>query len=333
MRIGIVNEDIWDFFHEIYADLSAHHQVTLFKRRRYQLPVMNERINRTALHRDLRTFMGQNEVVFFEWASELLAVASHLPKSCGIITRIHRYDLYEWLDKVRWEAVDKIILVSQAKVRELEKVLPAQAHKIVVIPEAISLERFKPHTKPFSGNLGILCHLKPRKRVYDLVLAFYELSQKMAGLHLYIGGDMRPLYADYHEALQRLVKELKLEEQVTFDGHVANPEQWYRKIDIFLSNSYSEGLQVSPMEAIASGCYCFSHFWDGADELLPEENLFYTSSELQAKLSAYCQASDEEKCQKQAVLRQLVTEKFDVAKTSAQIRQIIEQLGATQSRV
>ncbi len=329
MRIGVVNEDIWDFFHEIYADLSARHQTTLFERRLYHLPFLNVRLNRMILHRDLREFMHNNDVIFFEWASELLAVASKLPKSCGIVTRIHRYDLYEWIDKVAWDAVDKIILVSKAKQREFQNRLPSQAHKIVVIPEAISLDRFKPHQKQFSGNIGILCHLKPRKRVYDLVLSFYELTKKIDGLHLYIGGDMRPLYADYHEALHRLVNELNLQEHVTFDGHVSNPEEWYRKVDIFMSNSYSEGLQVSPMEAIASGCYCFAHYWDGADELLPRENLFYTNSELQEKIIEYCRLGSEAKQQRQSALRTIVTEKFDVNKTRTLIRNLIEEVGSS----
>jgi hypothetical protein len=34
------------------------------------------------------------------------------------------------------------------------------------------------------------------------------------------------------------------------------------------------------MEAVASGCYCLSHDWDGADELLPAENLYLTDSQL-----------------------------------------------------
>jgi glycosyltransferase involved in cell wall biosynthesis len=68
---------------------------------------------------------------------------------------------------------------------------------------------------------------------------------------------------------------------VTFYGHVEKPEDWYPRIDIFISNGYSEGLQVSPMEAMATGCYCLSHHWDGADELLPVEQLYFTDRELQ----------------------------------------------------
>lgn len=326
MNIGIAINDIWDFFHDVYSEFETHHHTTLFKRNVFNLPILNTRFNRYRLEKDMRNFMRSNEVVFFEWASELLAVASYQPKTCGLVTRMHRYDIYEWIDKVRWDAVDKIILVSKAKQVELSSKLPEHAHKIVVIPEAVSLEKFKPSSKPFGGDIGILCHLKPRKRVYDLVLSFYEMTKKHDGLHLHIGGDMRPAYVDYHEALHRLVANLNIQDKVTFYGHVAQPEEWYRNIDIFISNSYSEGLQVSPMESIASGCYCLSHFWDGADELLPAENLFYTSSELIDKVLEYTDLTESERKQKQAALLAMVRDNFDVGKTRVQIRELVEEV-------
>ena len=329
MKLGIVNDDIWDFFHEVYADLNDNYQTHLFKRREYHLPLLNNRINRYILRNDLTEFMKSNDVLFFEWASDLLGMASNMPKTCGIVTRMHRYDLYKWIDDVNWDTVDRIILVSQAKQQEFVKMLPQHEHKIVVIPEAISLQRFRMKPKDFRGNLGILCHLKPRKRVYDLVLAFYELSQRVDGLRLFIGGDKRPLYADYYEALHLLVQKLKLEEKVIFDGHVPDPENWYGKIDIFISNSYSEGLQVSPIEAMASGCYCLSHWWDGADELLPEENLYFTNRELIEKIESFVELTESDKRDKIADLRERVCNNFDVDKTKIQIREVIEAVGAT----
>ena len=328
MNLGIVNEDIWDFFHEVYADFNENYHTSLFKRREYHLPMLNNRVNRAVLRNDLGAFMKSNDVIFFEWASDLLGMASNMPKTCGIVTRMHRYDLYKWIDQVNWDNVDRIILVSRAKQQEFAKTLPQQAHKIVVIPEAISLERFQMKPKDFHGNLGILCHLKPRKRVYDLVLAFYELSQRVDGLRLFIGGDKRPLYIDYYEALRLLVENLQLQDKVIFDGHVSDPENWYGKVDIFISNSYSEGLQVSPIEAMASGCYCLSHHWDGADELLPEENLYYANSELIEKIESYVNLSEGEKRDKIAALRGRVCNNFDVDKTKIQIREVVEAVGA-----
>src|SRR5690606_18831809 len=100
MRLGIAIEETWDFLHEIHADLAAHHDVTLFRRRQVGLPVFNARLNRALFRRDLGAFLRANDVVFFEWASELLAAASHLPKKAGIVTRLHRYEMYRWADRV-----------------------------------------------------------------------------------------------------------------------------------------------------------------------------------------------------------------------------------------
>ena len=327
MNIGVVNEDIWDFFHEVHQEISDKHRVRLFARRSSGWSVFKARMTRNRLHRDLRAFMQENDAIFFEWGSELLALATALPKTCGIVTRLHRHDIYEWYDKIDWGAVDKVILVSEAKRKRFAERYPQHAHRVEVIPEAISLKKFRPEARQFRGDIGILCHLKPRKRVYDLILTFSELARGRADLHLHIGGDERPAYRDYHEALQSLVRRLGLQDRVTFYGKVTDPASWYRKIDIFISNSYSEGLQVSPMEAIASGCYCFSHHWEGADELLPEGNLFFTSSELQGKILEHCDASSVEREARRQALCTMVRERFDVDRTKVQIRHLVEEAG------
>ena len=115
MKIGIAIEETWSFLHEIYADLQAHHTVTLFEPRQTGLPVFNQRLNSHLFRRNLRAFLQHNDVIFFEWASRLLAEASHMPKTCGIVTRLHRYEMYQWVDKINWANVDVIILVSEAK--------------------------------------------------------------------------------------------------------------------------------------------------------------------------------------------------------------------------
>jgi len=255
-----------------------------------------------------------------------------MPKTCGIVTRSHRYDLYRWANHINWQVVDKLILVSEAKRREFIAQFPQHVGKCVVIPEAISLEKFKFHSKPFAGDIGILCHLTPRKRVYELILEFFELLQEHGGLsgdsfHLHIGGGKHVLHVDYYNALHTLVKRLGLETRVTFYENVSDPQAWYPKIDIFLSNSYSEGLQLAPIEAMASGCYTLSHRWEGAEELLPEENLFYTGTELRGMILGYSNAPEAEKLRRRQALRAIVCDRFDINQIKVQIRQLVEEVG------
>jgi glycosyltransferase involved in cell wall biosynthesis len=328
MRIGIAIEDTWDFFHEIYAHLTAQHQTSLFQCKTVVLPILSTRINNRLHQRNLRNFMQQHDVLFFEWASGLLATASHLPKTCGIVTRLHRYELYQWADKINWHAVDKIILVSEMKRREFVERFPMHAAKVVVIPEAVSLQRFPFHMRRFTGNIGMLCHLRPRKRVYDLILTFCDLLKTEPGLHLHIGGGKAAGFDEYYYAIVSLVNRLKLGSKVTFYDHVSKPEEWYRQIDILVSNSYSEGLQVTPIEAMASGCYCLSHQWEGADELFDEKNLFYTSDELIEKIQHYCELTETERKIARIHSYCRVREQFNVDKTKLQIQQVIQEVAA-----
>lgn len=333
MKIGIAIEETWAFFQEVYDDLAEHHEVSLYEPKTRKTPIFQERVDRYFARREFSEFLKKNDVVFFEWSSRLLAEASKLPRTCGLVTRLHRYEMYHWFDQIRWDMVDKVILVSEAKKREFTERLPDQAKKIVVIPEAISLKRFQLKLKPFEGNIGTLCHLTPRKRVYELILAFYELTQRRPGFYLHIGGGEHPRFRDYYRSLRSLVRALNLEDRVIFYGSVSDPAAWYSKIDLFVSNSYSEGLQLSPMEAIASGCYCLSHYWEGADELLPAENLFYSEREFIQQVEAYCDLPEEEKQKKICTLQERVTSHFNVDKTKLRIREVVEAVGAAyQSR-
>ncbi len=328
MKLGIAIKDTWSFFTEIYEDLKQRHETSLFKPRQIKAPVISRRVNDFLFRRDLQTFLRTNDVVFFEWGSDFLAAASQLPRTCGIVTRIHRYELYTWADRINWDVVDKVILVSRAKQREFNARFPAHAAKTEVIYEAVSLDQFHPGPRKFGADIGTLCHLVPRKRVYELILAFSELSRHEPGARLHIGGGPKPKFRDYYAALHSLVRELGIQDKVVFYGNVADPAAWYRNIDIFVSNSYSEGLQVASIEAMASGCMVFSHRWEGADELLPDDCLYYTDSELVQRIRDYCASAEPERQRRRDILQLAARQRFSVDVTKAQIRRVIDEVGA-----
>jgi glycosyltransferase involved in cell wall biosynthesis len=326
LRLGVVNPETWDFFNELFEFFRSRYETSLFTKRETSLPIFRSRLEARRLRRDLGRFLRGHDVVFFEWASDMLALATSLPKSAAIVTRLHRWELYAWADAVDWNAVDRVILVSEAKREEFLKRFPEQESKVTVVPESIDLRRFPFTERHFSGSIGTLCHIRPRKRVYDLVLTFADLLKADPSLRLHIGGNPVPDQMDYYHALRSIVRRLSIEDSVVFDGLVERPWEWYPKIDIFVSNSYSEGLQVSPMEAMASGCYTLSHRWDGADELLPEDCLYGTNGELSEKVLAYCGMSDEAREQVRGRLRRIAAEKFDIEVNKFRIGELVEGL-------
>ena len=164
LRVGVINEETWGFFNEIYNDLTTHYRTSVFYRREFKLPIFHTRINRLILHRDLQNFMKKNDVVFFEWASGLLVTATHLKKYCPIITRLHRYEMYQWVDRINWNAVDRVILVSKTMQGEFIERFPDQAEKTIVAPPSTSLEKFNYVQKTYHGDIGVSVALNAKEK-------------------------------------------------------------------------------------------------------------------------------------------------------------------------
>ncbi len=324
--LGLVvgRNETWSFVRDLYDIWQDKYDVTVFEEQPVRSPFFQERLKRRQLEADLSTLLNTNDVVFFEWASELLTLASRLPRRARIVTRLHRYEMYQWAESVQWDGVDDIILVSKAKEREFLERFPEQTGKTHVVVEAIDLSRFPYHHRPYSGTLGILCHLTPRKRVYELILAFHQMRQLGIMETLRIGGGHQPLHADYAFALVDLVSRLGLDDHVIFDGPISDTAAWYQSVDVYVSNSFSEGLQVAPIEAMASGCYTLVHGWAGADELAPPDCLFMTEPELIARVDAYAQLPAKDQEAATLRLRRIAVDRFDIQQNEPVIRAILE---------
>jgi glycosyltransferase involved in cell wall biosynthesis len=318
----------WRFFQDIFTDLARCYETRVYKDKVYNTPLLYGRLNRWVLRRRIRSLLRRSDLCFFEWASELLALATHMPKYCPIITRLHAFELYAWAPRINWERVDKIIMVSEAMARQFLTQYPQCAGRVCVVYNGVSLQRFMPMPRPSGLELGMVCSVQPRKRVYEAVMMLDGLRRAHhCAARLHVAGSWSGDWKseEYYAAVRRLVRRLDLEEYVVFYGQVADPSQWLRQIDIFISHSYREGQQVALLEAMAAGCCCFSHVWDGAEEVLPQEYLYTTDAELQAKLSEYVQQPEQERRNRHARMRAIAEELFDIETTKANIRAIIEQ--------
>jgi hypothetical protein len=86
------------------------------------------------------------------------------------------------------------------------------------------------------------------------------------------------------------------------------------------------------MEAMASGCYCLSHYWTGANELLPAENLYVSHTELCQKIMQFSAKSADEKKDIADFMRQYACDNFDIEPVKAKIRTVLEE-AARQGRM
>lgn len=318
----------WGFFREIFEDLKSHYQTQVFEEKAYNIPLLYGRINRWAYQHGIRSTLRGSDLSFFEWASELLVPATQMPRYCPIITRLHSYEITFWAPKVNWNQVDKVILVSRAMQQKFVQLFPDHAQKTAVVYNGVSFDKFQPPARrDFRFNLGMVCSIHPIKRVYETVILVYKLKKLGLKPHLHVAGGRweNGYFDDYYVAIGRAIEKLGLTEDVTLHDHVEDTAGWLKQIDIFISNSYWEGQQVALLEAMATGCYSLSHFWDGAEEVVPRENIFITEDELLEKIVCYAQQPEAERHRLQAEMEAIAHDKFDVERQKAQIRGIIEE--------
>lgn len=333
MKLGLVVDGHWGFIRELLADWKSCYQTQMFSFEEINLPIAKGRVNPWRLRRSLTQFLADNDVVFFEWAGPLLVVASHLQIKTPMVVRLHSYELYDFAPRIHWETVSRVVLVSQAMQRHFSQAYTASADKSIVIYNGVDLRRFQKPERQFSGTIGMLGNLIPIKRVYEVVLALYELNRAGHRLSLRIAGP-RGTGADaerYWLAMQKAVRDLGLEQQVCFVGKVSDPEGFLRDVDIFISNSYWEGQQVALLEAMAMGCYCLAHSWDGADEILPAEYLYVTDQEFCDQVRRYCAMPEPVRRQHQERMRAIAREKFDIELTKGRIRDVLEATASERS--
>jgi glycosyltransferase involved in cell wall biosynthesis len=103
---------------------------------------------------------------------------------------------------------------------------------------------------PEAFVIGSVGRLEPQKSHDVLVRAFGDFLSQQSELdpHLVLAGD-----GPERDALERLVRELRLESRVHFLGHVEANWALYRSFDVFALASAWEGLPFSLLEAMASG--------------------------------------------------------------------------------
>jgi len=311
-RIGFIIDGSDQFVRPIEAVMRTHYQGDRFSPRFIHAPVIGTTANKLLFEVQLTRFLANHDLVFFEWSGSTLIRVSHMRKRCKIIARLHSIELATAAHLIDWSQVDVAIVPSRHIQQRLLSAANTAPPTIRVVPYGVDLECYRPAPRHFSYRLGMLCRVVPIKRVYEAILTLAELRRQGHPFSLEVVGTMGDgEEARYAWAVTSLVEQLELQDAVTFHGFVRNIADWFKSIDIFLSNSYWEGQQVSLLEAMASGCYCLSHSWRGSDEVLPPEQIYTTDSDLQLKLLAFAALPEDDKVRAQRNMRLCAETLFD----------------------
>jgi D-inositol-3-phosphate glycosyltransferase len=157
---------------------------------------------------------------------------------------------------------DRIIASTAKERQELIKYYGASPDKIAIIPCGINLDLFKPIDKEIARKeLGLdhqkvilfVGRIEPLKGLEQLLRALNYMEGEKPPLLMIVGGDEHSRGRVH--MLQRMAKELHIEDRVVFVGSVAQERLplFYSAADICAIPSYYESFGMVALESLACG--------------------------------------------------------------------------------
>jgi glycosyltransferase involved in cell wall biosynthesis len=189
----------------------------------------------------------------------VLRASNHLSREGPGKTRKRR--LSTWLARRFFPRADRLIAVSESVARDLERAAGIPPEKIATIYNPVVtarlLERaeaplehpwFAADQPPVILGVG---RLVAQKDFPTLVRAFARVRAERPARLLLLGEFKK---AKRHRALQQLIEELGVAEDVQLAGFVPNPLPYMKRAAVFALSSAWEGLPGALIEAMACSC-------------------------------------------------------------------------------
>ena len=178
-------------------------------------------------------------------------------------------DYFYFISKLSYQAVDELITLFE-KNQRIQLDIGAPKEKSLVIPNSINLDSLKYQKYAVRKNdayvVGAVLRVTPIKDVMTLIRSFKIVKETFSKAKLLIIGP-RDEDKEYYRQCLGLVELLKLEASVTFTGRV-DVLEYYRKMDVLVLTSISEGQPLVILEAMAVGLPVVSTDVGACSELL-----------------------------------------------------------------
>jgi glycosyltransferase involved in cell wall biosynthesis len=189
----------------------------------------------------------------------------------GVRSSYMDFSRYDWLFRVSYRlacrlshSADLIIANSHAGRRgHVTDGYPAG--KMVVIPNGIDIERFRPNPEARAkirgewglseevSLIGIVGRLDPMKDVETFLTAAAAIASTRQAVHFVCVGDGRP---EYRATLQERARTLGLTGRIRWAGTRTDVADVYSALDMLVNCSYGEGFSNVIGEAMACGIPC-----------------------------------------------------------------------------
>ncbi len=271
LKIAVVaNANLYAFMKEIIAHWQTLHDVQML-----------DCLDQKAIAENLMTA----DVMWFEWAAAGAVQATHMPRQCKTIVRLHSYEAFrDFPGEIKWSNVDDLVLVSPHIRNILSDRFPdiEKLTRVHVIPNCVDLDKFYFKDKPFGKRIAFVGALRPAKNIPLLLQCFREIHAADPEYSLHVAGELfgAPLHqGELFYYIKHALEEFGIKQSATFEGRVEDVSAWLDDKDFILSTSIREGHPVNVVEGMAKGLKPVVHNFPGAKSLYPSAWVFDTAAE------------------------------------------------------
>nr|WP_186363469.1 glycosyltransferase [Rhizobium sp. ACO-34A] len=262
-RLGILIE-VDSFIGDIREHLSQTYEIVAIKPRNLQ---------------DIEKVVEWADVVWFEFCNELFlhAINQNIKaKGKRVIVRWHRFEIVEsnFPQRMRFECIDDLILVSHDMLRVLRQRVPALDAKTRthVVWNGVNIDKFKPLSTLDRKKIAWVAKPFLRKNQPLFMQIMYELVKRDPSYTLHVAGGMEEFVTLPY--LKRTAEKLGLTQNVIFYGWQNNMPAFLSDKGVILSTSIHESFGYNIAEAMSVGALPIVHDYPGAEEFWPDEIRF-----------------------------------------------------------
>ena len=223
------------------------------------------------------------DVAWFEWANGPIIPATHLPKTCRMICRLHRYEAYSDLPRqIQWDRVDHLVFISPGVLATFKDHINPQIEELTqvkIIPNTVNPARFPFNPEKSKGfNLAWVGRLHSDKNPALVLQIMAELKKRDPRYRCFMIGHSQDKVLENY--INFMIQELKLENQIIYQDRKSDIISWLSDKSFLLNTSLVEGHPVAVLEAMLSGLKPILHnFVGGATEMFPPELIYNTAAE------------------------------------------------------
>ncbi|PYS25331.1 MAG: hypothetical protein DMF72_02065 [Acidobacteria bacterium] len=265
--------------HEMFAALSPGSPLrtelsSLAASNIIELPMRNALNLSTAMK--LSRFVRDNkiEIVHAHIARDypLAVFVTGTSKARLVLTR-HVLFAMNPIHKLTLRRTARVIAVSQAVAAALRERAIFNRDKIVVIHNGIDVDRFtkgRESVREESGKLrvGTIGHLAPIKGFDDFIRVAAIVCRERGDVEFIIVGEDKSDHRENRRALEKLIDDLKLNQQVKLSGWIEDIASTLVTFDLFVSSARAEPFGLSIVEAMAAGVPVIATASEGAREII-----------------------------------------------------------------